>query len=109
MLSWALLPLDGPAAELSGRVVSIADGDTLTVLVSRQQIKVRLTDIDAPERRQPFGQRSRQSLADLCARRDATVLKAGKTATAARSAGAVQQVLTWASGRKGAICLTRAI
>ena len=66
------------AGELVGRVVAIADGDTLTVLVSRQQIKVRLTDIDAPERKQPFGQRSRQSLADLCARRDATVLEAGK-------------------------------
>jgi endonuclease YncB( thermonuclease family) len=66
------------AGELVGRVVSIQDGDTLTMLVSRQQIKVRLLDIDAPERKQPFGTRSRQSLADLCAQRDATVQSAGQ-------------------------------
>lgn len=59
------------AAELVGRVVKIQDGDTLTVQVARKQIKVRLTDIDAPERKQPFGERSRQSLAELCARREA--------------------------------------
>ena len=39
---------------------------------------MRLLDIDAPERKQAIGTRSRQSLADLCARRDATVLEAGK-------------------------------
>ena len=49
-----------------GRVVSVADGDTLTLLVGKQQIKVRLADIDAPERRQAYGTRSRQSLAQLC-------------------------------------------
>jgi micrococcal nuclease len=48
------------------RVVSVHDGDTLTVLVEKRQVKVRLTDIDAPELKQPFGTRSRQSLADLC-------------------------------------------
>jgi endonuclease YncB( thermonuclease family) len=64
--------------ELVGKVVSVHDGDTLTVLVSREQIKVRLLDIDAPERRQPFGTRSRQSLADLCAGRDARIAEQGK-------------------------------
>jgi endonuclease YncB( thermonuclease family) len=48
------------------KVVSVHDGDTLTVLVERKQVKVRLTDIDAPELKQPFGTRSRQSLAELC-------------------------------------------
>ena len=66
------------AAEFVGRVVAIADGDTLTVLASREQIKVRLSDIDAPERKQPFGARSRQSLAELCGTREATVLEGGK-------------------------------
>ena len=51
----------GPA-----RVVSVHDGDTLTVLVDRRQVKVRLTDIDAPELGQPFGKNSKQSLSDLC-------------------------------------------
>jgi len=47
-------------------VVSVHDGDTLTVLIDHRQVRVRLTDIDAPELRQPFGTRSRQSLSDLC-------------------------------------------
>jgi len=47
-------------------VVSVHDGDTLTVLVERRQVRVRLTDIDAPELGQPFGARSRQSLSSLC-------------------------------------------
>ena len=53
-------------ADTTGLVVSVHDGDTLTVLVSKQQVKVRLAEIDAPELRQPFGNRSKQSLADLC-------------------------------------------
>jgi endonuclease YncB( thermonuclease family) len=68
----------GVATELVGTVVGIQDGDTLTVLISRKQIKVRLTDIDAPERKQPFGTRSRQSLADLCAGKDAQIEDQGK-------------------------------
>jgi endonuclease YncB( thermonuclease family) len=51
---------------LRGRVVKIADVDTLTVLdESKRQHKVRLVGIDAPERKQPFGTVSRQNLADL--------------------------------------------
>ncbi len=55
-----------PSADVSGRVVSVHDGDTLTVLIDHRQVRVRLTDIDAPELGQPFGTRSRQSLSDLC-------------------------------------------
>jgi endonuclease YncB( thermonuclease family) len=51
---------------LSGKVVKIADGDTLTLLDrSKQQHKVRLTGIDALERKQPFGTVSGQNLATL--------------------------------------------
>ncbi len=63
----------GGAGELVGQVVSVHDGDTLTLLVDRRQVKVRLAEIDAPELGQPFGTRSRQSLGDLCARKPAVV------------------------------------
>lgn len=46
--------------------MSVHDGDTITVLVERRQVKVRLTDIDAPELGQPFGMKSKQSLSELC-------------------------------------------
>jgi micrococcal nuclease len=53
-------------------VIGIADGDTLTLLVDRTPLKIRLANIDAPEKRQAFGQRSKQSLSDLCYGKDAT-------------------------------------
>jgi micrococcal nuclease len=49
---------------VTGRVVKIADGDTLTVLdESNAQHKIRLAGIDAPEKGQSFGTRSRENLA----------------------------------------------
>jgi len=55
-----------PASAFPHQVVSIADGDTLTLLVKRKQIRIRLAGIDAPERGQAYAQQSRQSLASLC-------------------------------------------
>ncbi len=66
------------AAELRGTVVGITDGDTLTVLVNRKQVKVRLAEIDAPELKQPFGTRSRQSLAGLCFQKEARLESSGR-------------------------------
>ncbi len=51
------------ALTIEGRVVGVADGDTVTVLdAGKVQHKVRLTGIDASEKAQPFGQRSKQNL-----------------------------------------------
>jgi endonuclease YncB( thermonuclease family) len=51
-------------------VVAISDGDTIKVRCGEtgayEEIRVRLAEIDAPEKNQPFGQRSKQSLSDLC-------------------------------------------
>jgi endonuclease YncB( thermonuclease family) len=53
-----------PGDVVVGRVVSIADGDTLTVLdESDSQHRIRLYGIDAPEKAQPFGQQSKKNLA----------------------------------------------
>jgi endonuclease YncB( thermonuclease family) len=55
-----------PLRTLEGRVVGVADGDTITVLgAGNRQTRVRLQGIDAPESRQAFGQVSKLSLGDL--------------------------------------------
>lgn len=67
-VAFVLLVFSGAAdaAQLFGKVVAVADGDTLTLLdESREQHKIRLSGIDAPERRQPYGERAKQHLADL--------------------------------------------
>ncbi|ETD68172.1 hypothetical protein V757_10460 [Pelistega indica] len=46
------------------RVVNVADGDTITCLENRTTYKIRLNEIDAPEKGQAFGQKSRQTLRD---------------------------------------------
>ena len=62
------------AEVLSGRVVHLADGDTLTLLdSSNQQHKIRLSGIDAPEHKQAYGDVSKKHLADLVAGKTVTV------------------------------------
>ena len=69
-----LISLGLNAATLQGRVVGVADGDTITVLdASNTKHKIRLQGIDAPEKAQAFGQRSKQSLSDLVYNKQVTV------------------------------------
>jgi endonuclease YncB( thermonuclease family) len=56
----------GAAEGIKGKVVGISDGDTITVLTpEKEQVKVRLAEIDTPEACQPYGARARQILSDL--------------------------------------------
>ena len=48
-------------------VVSVADGDTLVVAEDERRVTLRLAEIDAPERTQPYSQVARRNLVDLCA------------------------------------------
>jgi endonuclease YncB( thermonuclease family) len=74
-LSLLLTTAPAFAAEITGRVVGISDGDTLTLLSDRRrQIRVRLAGIDAPEAHQPYGSRARKVLAALVFRRRVTVV-----------------------------------
>jgi endonuclease YncB( thermonuclease family) len=67
------------AAQISGRVVGISDGDTLTLLTTdRKRVRIRLAEIDAPEKGQPFAQRSRQRLSQLVFSKTVTVTTRGK-------------------------------
>ncbi len=76
----ALFLLAGPllAAELTGRVIAVHDGDTMTLLVSDgasyKQVKVRLAEIDAPELRQSYGDKAKQALSDLAYYQQARVV-----------------------------------
>lgn len=60
------------------KVVKISDGDTITVLSGKEQTKVRLYGIDAPEKKQDYGQRSKQFLASLVAGQVVEVEPKGK-------------------------------
>ena len=60
--------------ELPGRVVAIADGDTVTILDSANtQHRIRLEGIDAPESHQAFGEQSRLSLSEMIFGKDVSV------------------------------------
>ncbi|WP_096149249.1 thermonuclease family protein [Enterobacter hormaechei] len=62
------------SADISGRIVRVLDGDTVEILDQGNQLKrVRLAGIDAPEKNQPFGQRSRQELSSMVTQRIVTV------------------------------------
>ena len=62
------------AEVIAGRIVGISDGDTVTLLIAnKRQYKIRMSGIDAPEKKMPFGQRSKEHLSDLVFSKDVQV------------------------------------
>ncbi len=70
------LALAGPVLaqhRATGPVTGVSDGDTFYMTIEGQAVRVRLAQIDAPEKAQPFGRRAEQSLRDLIGKRQVTV------------------------------------
>ncbi len=71
-----LLSFSAYAKEWKGHIVGVSDGDTATLLTpEKQQMKVRLAEIDAPEKNQPFGMKSKQMLSDIIYNKDVLVIE----------------------------------
>jgi micrococcal nuclease len=58
-----VLPAIAPATTYSGKVIKVVDGDTLDIFYQGKPLRVRLSEIDTPERAQPWYQRAREALA----------------------------------------------
>lgn len=72
LLFLLLISAHAPAETLTGRIVGVSDGDTLTLLDAKQvQHKIRVAGIDAPEKKQPFGEKAKSSLSALAFNRTA--------------------------------------
>ena len=76
---WQISPLVIAKTErtIDCKVVGISDGDTLTCLQNRTELKVRLLYIDAPESSQPFGNKAKQALSNLAFKKQVTLQSTG--------------------------------
>ena len=58
-----------------GKVVKVTDGDSINILIDDTQIRIRLAEIDAPERGQPYWKKSREALANYVAGKEVEVFE----------------------------------
>ena len=72
------VPVVLPAPGVPAQVVGVTDGDTITAIVDGRQIKVRLNGIDAPEKKQAFGNVSKQALSGLVFGKRVSIVDLGK-------------------------------
>lgn len=62
----------------TAKVIGVKDGDTIEILFENQPQIVRLAHIDAPEKKQPFGTKSKQFVSDFCFGKTVKIVIAGK-------------------------------
>ena len=75
LLPLLFLYITSYAEVITGRVIKVIDGDTITILdASKEQFKIRLGGIDAPEKNQAFGNVSKQSLSEMVAGKEVNVV-----------------------------------
>jgi micrococcal nuclease len=76
----SILCLSDDPKEIRGKVVAITDGDTISVLdeSTTKPVKIRLDGIDAPERAQPFGTKSREALGNAVFQKQVVVKIKGR-------------------------------
>lgn len=65
--------LGAQAETFDARVIAVMDGDTVMVLRNGKRIKVRMANIDAPEKEQAFGAQSRTSLLEMVGKRQVRI------------------------------------
>jgi len=61
------------AAIFTAKVIAVMDGDTVMVLRKGQRLKIRLANIDAPEKAQDFGPESRDSLLQMVGKKQVQI------------------------------------
>lgn len=66
------------ADSYKAQVIHVIDGDTIDILVAHQKLRIRLAEIDAPEKTQPYGNVAKQRLAKLIKNKEVTVIPTGK-------------------------------
>ncbi len=70
-----LLAILFAANQYEGKVVKVAGGDSITILIDDKQFRIRLAEIDAPKRIQPFWKKSRDALTDYVAGKEVQVFE----------------------------------
>ena len=68
-----VLPATLCAAEIQGKVIRVLDGDTIEVLQDKKPVRIRLANIDAPEKKQDYGRWSTDMMKSLVAGKTVTV------------------------------------